>query len=110
MLLMKRGVKIVEFGTKLKDLRTQAGLTQKQLGDRIGVTKSVISFYELQERCPSPEVLVKIAAIFRVSTDYLLGIEKNSFIDVSGLDNHDIKVIRDMIELLREKNNNMKNR
>lgn len=94
----------MDFGTKLKELRKQAGLTQKQLGERIGVTKSVISFYELQERCPSPEILVKIARIFHVSTDYLLGLEKNESIDVSGLDSDDQKVIRAMIELIRAKN------
>ena len=47
----------MDFGNKLKELRLQAGLTQKQLADLIGVTKSVISFYERQERTPSPDVL-----------------------------------------------------
>lgn len=96
--------KIVDFGSRLKELRVQAGLTQKQLGDRLGVTKSVVSFYELRERTPSPEVLVKIAAVFHVSTDYLLGIEKGKSIDISGLDSEDEKVVRSMVELLRKKN------
>jgi len=93
-----------DFGTRLKELRMQAGLTQKQLGERVGVTKSVISFYELRERTPSPEVLVKLAAIFHVSSDYLLGIEKGKQIDITGLDNEDEKVVRAMVERLREKN------
>ena len=94
----------MDFGSRLKELRVQAGLTQKQLGDRLGVTKSVVSFYELRERTPSPEVLVKIAAVFHVSTDYLLGIEKGKSIDISGLDSEDEKVVRSMVELLRKKN------
>lgn len=93
-----------DFGTRLKELRMQAGLTQKQLGERVGVTKSVISFYELRERTPSPEVLVKLSAIFHVSSDYLLGIEKGKHIDITGLDNEDEKVVRAMVERLREKN------
>ena len=93
-----------DFGTRLKELRQQAGLTQKQLGERVGVTKSVISFYELRERTPSPEVLVKLATIFHVSSDYLLGIEKGKQIDITGLDNEDEKVVRAMVERLREKN------
>ena len=88
----------------MKELRLQAGLTQKQLGERVGVTKSVISFYELRERTPSPEVLVKLAAIFRVSADYLLGIEKGKSLDITGLDAEDEKAIRIMVERLREKN------
>lgn len=73
----------MDFGMKLKKLRTNAGLTQKQSAAQIGVTKSVISFYELQEHTPSPTVLIKLAAIFHVSTDYLLGIEKEKSLDVT---------------------------
>lgn len=94
----------MDFGVKLKKLRTNAGLTQKQLATQIGITKSVISFYELQERTPSPAVLIKLAAVFHVSTDYLLGIEKEKSLDVSGLTDDDIKVISLMVETLRKKN------
>lgn len=62
----------MDFGSRLKELRTQAGMTQQQLASRIGVTKSVISFYELRERAPSPDVLIKCAGIFHVSADFLL--------------------------------------
>ena len=39
----------MDFGNKLKELRMQNGLTQQQLATQLGVTKSVISFYERQE-------------------------------------------------------------
>ncbi|MDO4478783.1 MAG: helix-turn-helix transcriptional regulator [Lachnospiraceae bacterium] len=97
-----------DFGRRLKELRLQAGLTQKQLASRIGVTTSVVSFYELRERTPSPEVLAKLSAIFHVSTDYLLGIEKDRTINVSGLDDDDIKIIAQMVEQLRRKNKRTK--
>ena len=93
----------MDFGNRLKELRRQNGLTQQQLADRIGVTKSVVSFYELRDRSPSPEVLIKLSAIFRVSTDYLLGIERNKTLDVSGLDDEDIKAVQIIIERLRSK-------
>lgn len=93
-----------DFGNRLKELRIQSGLTQKQLADQIGITKSVISFYELRERTPSPEVLVKLASVFHVSADYLLGIEKVKSIDITGLDAEDEKVVRMMVEQLRKKN------
>lgn len=97
-----------DFGTRLRDLRIRAGLTQKQLGEQIGVTKSVVSFYELRERAPSPEVLIKIAAVFHVSSDYLLGIEKGKCIDISGLDAEDETAVRLVIEQLRKKNKGTK--
>ncbi len=78
---------------------------QQQLADRIGVTKSVISYYELQERYPSPEVLTKLASIFHVTTDSLLGIERGGCsIDLSGLDDEDIITIKRLVTSLREKN------
>lgn len=93
----------MEFGNRLKELRKQQGLTQQQLADRIGVTKSVISFYELKERAPSPEVLIKLSYIFHVSTDYLLGIERNKTVDVSGLDDEDIKAVQLVVDRLKNK-------
>ena len=93
-----------DFGSRLKELRLQVGLTQKQLADQLGITKSVVSFYELRERTPSPEVLVKMASVFHVSADYLLGIEKGKILDITGLDSEDEKVLRVMIEHLRNKN------
>lgn len=96
---------MVDFGAKLKQLRLEEGLTQQQLADRIGVTKSVISYYELQERYPSPEVLTKLASIFHVTTDSLLGIERGgNSIDLTGLDDEDIITIKRLVTSLRNKN------
>ena len=94
----------MDFGNRLKELRKQSGLTQQQLADRIGVTKSVISFYELRERSPSPDVLAKLSYIFHVSTDYLLGIERGRTIDVSGLDDEDIQAVQLIVQRLGAKN------
>lgn len=93
----------MDFGNKLKELRLQAGLTQKQLSERIGVTKSVISFYELRERTPSPDILIKLSNVFHVTTDYLLGIEHERVLDVSDLTSEQIEVIETMINTLRSK-------
>ena len=97
---------MVDFGTSLKQLRQSAGMTQKELAEKIGVTKSVISYYELQERTPSPEILIKLASVFNVTTDYLLGIEREpgNMLDTTGLLEEDIQFLRDTIALLRKKN------
>ena len=94
----------MDFGSKLRQLREESGLTQQQLGDLIGVTNSVISYYELNERIPSPEVLKKFASIFHVTSDYLLGIERTRTLDISGLSTEDERVIRVLVEHFRVKN------
>ncbi len=90
---------MVDFGSNLKELRLKYKMTQKELADKIGVTKSVISYYELQECSPSPEVLIKLSGIFHVTTDYLLGIEQKHSIDVSGLSSEEVAIIERLIEL-----------
>lgn len=94
---------MLKFGDRLRDLRIEKGLTQKELASLIGCQNSIISFYENGDRFPTPEVIIKLAAVFRVSTDYLLGVERGTYIDASGLDAKEIKVIRDMIDILRKK-------
>ena len=97
------GFIMVDFGSTLKRLRLQEGMTQQQLADKLGVTKSVVSYYELQERYPSPEVLFRMSYIFHVTTDYLLGLEHKEMLDLSELDDEDIITIRRMVTSLRNK-------
>ena len=69
---------MVDFGEKLKLLRKRSGLSQEQLAQRLGVTKGMVSSYETSMRMPSYPVLLKIAQLFHVSTDVLLGMESFS--------------------------------
>ncbi len=94
---------MVDFGDKMKSLRTAAGFTQDTLARRLGVTKTVISYYERRERYPSPDVLVRLARVFHVSTDYLLGISHRQTIDVSDLSEEDVALLISVAEALRRK-------
>ena len=95
---------MVDFGTTLKELRRRAGLTQKELADRLWLSKATVSYYEQSLRYPSPEILVKISGVFHVSTDYLLGLEeKKQTLDVTDLPDEDIEFLQNTIELLRKK-------
>lgn len=95
---------MVDFGERLKKLRLQEKLTQQQLADRVGVTKSVISYYELQERYPSPEIIIKLAFVFHVSADYLLGLEHGESISLFGLKEDDIALVKQLVAHLQAKN------
>lgn len=92
---------MVDFGKRLKRLRKDHNLTQKQLANLIGVQNKVVSFYEVGDRFPSLEVLVKLAATFHVTTDFLLGIEKGETVDVSGLSDEDKALVRALVERLK---------
>lgn len=94
-----------EFGENLKKLRTACNLTQQELGAKVGLSKAVISKYENGLGYPTFNVLIRIASYFNVTTDYLLGVSGGKTIDVSGLNDHEIATIINIVGLLRSKNN-----
>lgn len=94
---------MVEFGERLRAVRKEQNLTQKQLGSLIGVKNSIISFYEVGDRTPSPEVIKKLSVALHVSADYLLGLEKRDVLDISDFTEEDKQLIRAMVETIRRK-------
>ena len=94
---------MVDFGNRLKTLRVQNDLTQAQLAQRLGLTKSVISAYENGLRMPSYDVLIIIARIFKVTTDYLLGVEKKREVDLSGLTEEEIIALLNLIKAMKRR-------
>ena len=93
------------FGAKLKNCRKDMSLSQKELGQKIGVSESTISLYESNKRFPDAETLQKISSLFNVSLDYLLGkaeIKKsNELPPLSPKDERDIaRDLENMIESL----------
>ena len=91
----------MNFGNRLKTLRIKKKLTQQQLADLLGLTKSVISAYENGLRYPAYDVLIKIARIFKVSTDFLLGVEIKREIDTSGLTDEQVEALIELIDTIR---------
>lgn len=79
------------------------GMNQVEFAKLIGVTKQCVSNWENDNVIPSIEMLVKIADVFNVRTDLLLGRDKEELIDVSGLTDaqrgHIALIIKDFEEL-----------
>ena len=66
------------FGTKLKELRQEKGITQKNLAKKLECNQSMIVRWEREECEPTESYIKKAAIFFDVSTDYLLGLEDES--------------------------------
>ena len=92
---------MVDFGNVLKTLRLRENMTQEQLAQKLGLTKSVISAYETGLRFPSYDVLIHIARIYNVSTDYLLGLEHKQEIDLSGLSQEETDALLNLIKVMK---------
>ncbi len=65
------------FAIRVKELRNEKGITQKELAEAVQVNQSMITRWEKDECEPTASAIIKIADYFNVSTDYLLG--RNDF-------------------------------
>lgn len=61
------------FADRLKELRKEAHLTQRQLAAKARLSPGAIALYELGRRSPNLDMAIKLSRLFDVSTDYLLG-------------------------------------
>lgn len=58
---------------RLKELRLEKELTQKELAEKLGITQDSISLWEKGKRIPDTGYIIKLCEIFQISADYLLG-------------------------------------
>lgn len=88
----------------IRQFRIAHGMNQVQFASRIGVTKQCVSNWENGNVLPSIEMLARLADIFCVSTDLLLGRETADVLDVSGLTVTQRAHIAMLVNDLAEKN------
>ena len=85
---------VKNFGEKLKELRKEKGLTQKELAQFLDSAQSAIVYWEKNQQEPNISTLKKIAIFFDVTTDYLLGLEDETGAKIYnnyGIHNGDVK-------------------
>lgn len=88
---------------RIKALREQQNMTQTQLAKQLGITRSSVNAWEMGISVPSTQYIVELANIFRVSTDYLLGVSNTASISVTGLTEKDIQLVHSIVAHLRER-------
>lgn len=94
---------MVFFSVRLRQLRENKHMTQSQLAQRIGVTRSMVSAYETDIRLPSYDVLIRIASVLGTNTDYLLCVDGKRMLDISNLTEREAAAVYEMISLFTER-------
>lgn len=91
----------------LRELRKEKGFYQKEISAKLGVDRTTYSKWETGENEPSLEMLTKLAEVFDVSVDYLLGKdspenpEKKELFDiVNGMSDGELKQFKEYAEYL----------
>lgn len=90
-----------DIADKIKALRESRGMTQAELARQLGITRSGVNAWEMGLSVPSTQYVVDLALFFNVSSDFLLGIDSSFALNVEGLSDDDICMLRALIERLR---------
>lgn len=85
----------------IKMLRTSQNITQSELAKKLGITRSSVNAWEMGISVPSTSYLVELATLFHVSTDYLLGLKQNASLDISGLEQEEIRIVNDLVQYFK---------
>ena len=88
---------------RIKQLRLSNNMTQTELAKKLNITRSSVNAWEMGISTPSTTYFVKLAQLFHVSTDYLLGLSDNISLDISHLNEREIQLIYDLIQYFRTK-------
>lgn len=89
---------------QIKKLRIAKGLNQVQLANKLGITKQCVSNWGNNNIQPSVDMLIKLCSFFSVSSDFLLGLDKEKYINVSALSDTQLMHIQNIIDDLTQKN------
>lgn len=91
------------LGTRIQELRSAFGWSQVELAKRLGVAKQTVSNWENENIQPSIEMLVRLARLFNVTTDYLLGLDAIPRLNVEELPANVVAHLSQLIEDYRTK-------
>jgi len=81
----------------IKTLRKKNNLSQSSLAKKLNVTRSSVNAWEMGISVPSAPLIVKLAKLFQVSVDYLLGIKESATLDISALNEKEIMILYELI-------------
>jgi len=92
------------FGERLRALRIRAGMTQQTIADHLKIHRTAYTKYETTTITPDPHAMLRLADLFGVSVDYLLGREEET---VSLSDNEDARVLlsqpeKELLQIFRQ--------
>lgn len=93
-----------DLGALIKSLRKERKITQKKLGEILGVTEGTISKYEANTMTPPFETLRSIASFFNISMDTLCGIKHQGTLSTHGLTEGQTDTLKSLIDIYRIKN------
>ena len=88
------------IGDRIRALRTNAGMTQIELANKLNISNSTLSQYESGARTPSDDMKLKIAALFQVTIDSLLGVDIKKASTLDRVDAKELQLLKELVDQL----------
>lgn len=101
-------MEVYDFGLRLKELRKQRKLSQRDVAKRLNVTRGAVSRYECNTNMPSTDILIDLAVLYNTSLDYMMGLDHRPCFYLDDLTESQQQTVLDMVirlkqEFLKEK-------
>ena len=94
----------IMIADRIKKLRQQFGLTQSDLAKKLNITRSSVNAWEMGISIPSTQYIVELAELFKVSTDYILGLSRDSVISTASLTEEQTKILFTLVQYFNREN------
>ena len=88
----------------IKTLRQQCGMTQSDLARKLNITRSSVNAWEMGISIPSTQFVVELAGLFKVSSDYILGLSEDGVIHISSLTEEQQKILLMLVQYFNYEN------
>lgn len=92
---------LYELCERIAELRDSFGITQAELGKKLGVTRSAVNSWEMGLSIPQLKHVIEMARIFNTTVDSLLNSSKQVVVDITVLTPKEQQVIFNMVECLK---------
>ncbi|MBS6953794.1 MAG: helix-turn-helix transcriptional regulator [Enterocloster asparagiformis] len=86
---------------KIKQLREKNHFTQSSLAKKLNVTRSSVNAWEMGISVPSTALIVDLARLFQVSTDFLLGVNETATLDISMLNDKETIILYELVQYFK---------
>ena len=87
---------------RIKELRLSNNMTQADLAKKLNMTRSSVNAWEMGISIPSTAYIIELSQLFKVSTDYLLGLSTNITLDISSLSEREIQLVYRLVQYFQE--------
>ena len=93
---------ILNVADRIRYMREKNNLTQTDLANRLGISRSAVNAWEMSLSSPSIVNIIEMSKVFHVTADYLLSASEKLLVDISDLDNEQREIVLKLIDCLRK--------